>query len=354
MKTMKFGISLLVWALVAANAQSFTSGSTGSDGALQLVTPGTISFDPRAFDPPLNPSGDNVYQFTSIYIGKGVTVKLSTRSLTGPVFWLSQGPVLIDGTIDLNGGDGNARAPSLAGAGGYPGGPTQKSGYRPEGFTPNVFLVPLVGGFGGDGGQTQGGGGGGGALLIASSTSITINGAVTADGGGSADGIGGGGGAIRLVAPVIDGLEGALSARGGQPAGADGRIRFEAFDNRFIGSLNETPYAQGRPFGLFLPPDRPASVRVLSIGGMPVTSPELTINQPAPLTIGLEARFIPPGSVLDVECFAKDGQSVTASATPLEGTFELSYARALIRFPSGSSHCQVKGAWKQPRKSERR
>src|SRR5207237_5828806 len=113
-----------------------------------------------------------------IYIGKDVNVRLSAKLLNGPVFWLAQGPVEINGTIDLNGEDGGP-IPSTAGAGGYPGGPAQKPGNGPgEGFKSNMFLVPLVGGAGGDGGEVQSGGAGGGALLIASSTTIAVNGKI--------------------------------------------------------------------------------------------------------------------------------------------------------------------------------
>lgn len=126
-----------------------------------------------------------------------MTVKLSSRKLNGPIFWLTQGPVQIEGTIDLSGDDGGVRS-SIAGAGGYPGGAAGKPGYGPTGFTPNSFLVPIVGGSGGKGGATQGGG----ALLIASSTSITVNGNIIANGGSSSGGWGGNGGAIRLVAPT--------------------------------------------------------------------------------------------------------------------------------------------------------
>jgi len=64
-------------------------------------------------------------------------------------------------------------------------------------FTGNQFLVPLVGGSGGGGGQTGFPGQWmrflsrqwrwrwGGALLLASSTSITVNGTITANGGKS-------------------------------------------------------------------------------------------------------------------------------------------------------------------------
>ena len=149
-----------------------------------LTLPGTVIFDPNTFTPPLNPARDNVFnQFVSIRIGKGVTVKLSSKtSLTDRVFWLSQGPVAeIDGSVDLIAGRMVGVTPAIAGAGGYSGGGIQKAGYGPGStFIPNVFLVPLVGGAGGSGGETSGGGAGGGALLIASSSSITVNGAVVA------------------------------------------------------------------------------------------------------------------------------------------------------------------------------
>src|SRR5262245_9468963 len=101
-------------------AQQFTSGSTGADGALNLTTAGTIIFDPRTFTPPLDPDGDNVYHFTTITIGAGVTVRLLATHLPGPVFWLASGAVQIDGTIDLNGvagqpmsGTSGLRSPSV-------------------------------------------------------------------------------------------------------------------------------------------------------------------------------------------------------------------------------------------------
>jgi hypothetical protein len=339
-------LPLLMFAtVIAAQAQSFNSGSTGADGALELNTPGTIIFDPQSFNPPLNPSGDNVYHFTTIHVGSGVIVKLSAKPLNNPVFWLAQGPVQIDGSIDLNGADG-ASGPSLAGAGGYPGGAPHKPGYGPEEFTPNAFLIPLVGGSGGDGGEKLGGGAGGGALLIASSTSISVNGLLTADGGNSRDGFGGSGGAIRLVAPIIDGLSGFLSARGGKPQGADGRIRFETFDNRFAGSLNGTSFAQGKPFGLFLPPNPPPFVRVVSIGGVGVTNLRPAINQTSPVVIAVEVRFVPLGTVIQLELFPEEGPSRTVSTTPLTGTFELSRATVSVTVPGGLSRCYVKAAWK--------
>lgn len=311
-------------------AQTFNSGSNGSDGALNLTTPGIIEFDPKSFNPPLDADGDNIYHFTTINIGPGVIVRLTARKINGPVFWLATGAVQIDGTINLNGGDGHptfpsnpilaARSPSVPGPGGYSGGVGQlrvgilsnaQPGTGPGGgdvnsgaghATPgggasggpaygNDFLVPLLGGSGGGGGTTNannslggGSGAGGGALLIASSASITINGTISANGGngGTAgftstiieDGTGGSGGAIRLVAPSIIGAEtGKINALGGDGrvrSGAAGRIRLEAFQQQFAGTTNPTRISAS-PKELFLPTNQP-SVRVVSIDGKNVLS----------------------------------------------------------------------------------
>jgi hypothetical protein len=341
-------ILLILLSALTVRAQSPTGRSTGADGALELTTPGIVVFDPRSFSPPLNSSEDNVFQFTTIHIGKGVTVKLSSKKLTGPVFWLAQGPVQIDGTIDLSGDDGGLR-PSVAGAGGYPGGAPGKPGYGPTGFVLNSFLVPLVGGFGGKGGETLGGGAGGGALLIASGTSITVNGNIIANGGSSSSGSGGNGGAIRLVAPLIDGVDGSLEARGGKPDGIDGAVRFEADDFQFKGTVSADHIFHGKPLGLFLPPNRPPSIRVESIDGVPLTTQEFSIKQPSSVTVKVEARNIPAGTVVDLQCFSESGQNETAKTSPLIGTLEHSQATAFVSFPVGVSRCVATADWTGPR-----
>jgi hypothetical protein len=334
---------IVVAGTIAIHGQWFGTGSTGSDGALSLTTPGTVVFDPSSFKTSPNSRSSNIYNFTSIYIASGVTLKLSSEFLIGPVFWLAQGPVQIDGTIDLDGADGG-RAPSLAGAGGFPGGAPRRSGYRPNGFRPNAFLVPLVGGAGGDGGELTGGGAGGGALLIASSASITLNGVVTANGGGSSDGKGGGGGAIRLVAPTIDGA-GVLSARGGQSGGVDGQVRLEALTNMFTSSLNSTPISIGKPFGLFLPPDPAPSVRVLSLDGSSGKNSEFSLARPSEVAVIVEARHVPPGTVVELEFFPEDGPVQILTTPPLAGTVELSRAVATVTLPRGSSRAFAKAVW---------
>lgn len=224
----------------AGQAQSFASGSNGSDGTFDLT--GTPSGTTVMF--PLstmagNQHNLNVYNFADITIPVGVTVRLSATKINGPVYWLASGNVDIEGTIDLSGQAGVAMSPNLdgrrraldAGAGGYAGGiggqtdgasgvnpePISLNGDGPGGgvastyrigcgstpgaggvFSGNNYLVPLVGGSGGGGGLLGGtlgsvpyggsGGAGGGALLIASSGTITVNGTITANGGAGAIG----------------------------------------------------------------------------------------------------------------------------------------------------------------------
>ncbi len=137
--------------------------------------------------------GGSVYNFTTINIAAGSTLKLSGSVFPGPLYFLAQGAVTVAGTIDLSGQSGaavtiSAQLPTIPGSGGYGGGAgswgnnSAQPGYgpaggatsgsgcninapKPGGFTGNQFLVPLVGGSGGGGGTAQSGGAGGGALL---------------------------------------------------------------------------------------------------------------------------------------------------------------------------------------------
>ena len=385
-----------------AQAQGFTSGSTGADGALDFSQspPGTIiEFNPDNFNPVLDPERDNIYHFTTINIPTGVTVRLTAKHLNGPVYWLATGNVQINGTIDLNGGSGHpiaqspaGRIPSLPGAGGFGGGiggntsgstPPQPGngplggGQGPSnggspggsgGFSGNQFLVPLVGGSGGGGnGRADanswggGGGAGGGALLIASSTSITINGVIAANGGSGAPcdtrAGGGAGGAIRLMAITLSGT-GTLSAAGasggcGTGAASTGRIRLEAFQHNFTGSIN-TAFSRSSPAQTFVPTTPPPLARVVSIAGVPVPSkpngtfetPDVTFNDGTAVNVAIEAWFVPPGTIVKVHVFSENGADQIVNATPLQGTLTQSTATASIVFPPGFSRGFVRAVWR--------
>jgi len=344
--------SLLLLALLTLSSaatlagQSVSSGSTGADLALNITSPGVTTSIPSP------KGGGSVYNFTSINIAMGSTLKLSGAVYPGPIYFLAQGAVTVAGTIDLSGQGGSVptvsaqRIPTIPGAGGYFGGsasfgadgnlpgfgPSGGSGSAgtgcgnsyalPGGFSGNQFLVPLVGGSGGNG-WAGSGGAGGGALLIASSVSISVTGTISANGGSGASSSGGGaGGAIRLVAPAIAG-DGAITAAGGSPGfsycrgnnpGAGGIVRLEAFQDTFIatGTTGGNVYTAIPASNLFVPAAAaepsivvtsisvpgvtlPVAVPLKPTGGF--TVPDVALNSSSPLTVNITAKNIPLGTI---------------------------------------------------------
>ncbi len=390
-----------------ASAQGYDSGSSGSDGALVFpANAGVIQFDPRSYDPPLDPDDDGVYHFTTLTVGANTTVRLTTRVLPEgrPVVWLCSGAVVIDGTLNLDGDPGNNHnatiAAAFAGAGGWSGGTAPRAdgipspgngpgggqtgvglgggaaGHTVEGqnaanIAPggrrygNDFLIPLMGGSGGGGcGQPGGGngGGGGGALLIASSVSIHLNGNINARGGDSGtagpftrQGGGASGGAVRLVAPELDGT-GAIRVNGGvgNTAGSSGRIRLEAY--RFVRSFSISPNTALMPLaspGPALPPASAPNIRVVRVAGETVAStptgsfevPDVLIDAASTVEVEIEAGNIPLGTVLELTFQPQTGGPINVTSTPLSGTLELSTASAQVQFPHGVTRVFVRASW---------
>jgi hypothetical protein len=394
-------VVLILFVASSLHAQALNSGSDGTDGALTLTSPGEVIFDPVAMG--LDTDRDNVFHFTTITIGVGVIVKMPFNRLQGaPVIWLASGAVQIDGTIDLNGQRGADATSglltrlSVPGPGGYPGGPGAGGpGFNtaPRGFGPgagplsaghafpthqavfapaygNALLVPLRGGSGGSGGGTfstpgGSGGAGGGALRIFSSTSIGVNGAITVDGGdgggaGDSGGGGGSGGSIHLIALTISGT-GTLSAAGGRYNqfnglfdASVGRVRLDAPSNQFSGVSNAL-LTRGTPYNVPLPAGMP-SVRVTSIAGIAIApsptgetaAPDATINQSGPVAVTIEAKNIPPGTVVQLRILSEAVQYFVVNAAPLQGTLEFSTATASVTFPPGFSRGLVRATWNPP------
>jgi len=286
MKTIQLITIALIAGAVAAPGQfnfnfAFNSGSTGSDGPLDITTSTNM-------DLPTN----GIFNFTSINVSTGATLRFNRNAANTPVYLLAQSDVTIAGTIDVSGenfpggrvggrggpggfdggfpafnglGAGDGYGPGGGKAGGHAAGcwggafsagagsystATQSSYTSANKGTPygSPLLVPLVGGSGGGGSSSgYGGGGGGGAVLIASSTRIDVSGTIAANGGDGLvffDSCGGNspfhlnpgsGGAIRLVAPVVAGA-GSLIATGpttGYPPNNYGRIRIDSIDRRY-------------------------------------------------------------------------------------------------------------------------
>jgi hypothetical protein len=280
-------------------AQSFDAGSDGSLGDV-VITNNTVVDLPE----------DGILHFKSLIVNGGTTLSFNRNARNTAVHILSQGDVVVNGTISVNGNDPTDNTGGLGGPGGFDGGKPgfgaevpPGDGYGPGGGqagplsscddvnTPrggsygtlgfgatngiygSSLLIPLVGGSGGGGtqGSTAGGGGGGGALLVASNTRIAVNGSVTAQGknGGSCNS-GGSGGAIRLLAFKVEGT-GTVNTSGGQRGGL-GRVRVDTVIRSNL-SLNISG--------------------VSSIGGnllvFPPTVPTLSLTEAA-------GNTIPPGS----------------------------------------------------------
>ena len=371
--------------------QPFSSGSTGSDGALTITAPGVTYFNPKTLN--LNPTISNIFNFTTITIAAGSTLKLTEEVFHGPVYFLASGDVNIAGIIDLSGDSGpngfssqSERNVTYAGSGGYGGGLGGGPGIPPlpgngpgggaagkagangglAQFTGNQYLIPLVGGSGGGGAYCSGGFGptgsaGGGAILIASSTSITVTGTINASSGTNyyngtcaTENGEGSGGAIRLISNTIN-TSGILDVSfGGSTLTAPfaGLIRIESFQGSVAGNLRG-PSIKSVPFILSLPATSPSAVTVTSINGIainanPFSFPDALINAPGPVTVSIQAQYIPPGTVPKLIVFSEAGPDQTITGTPLLGTLQSSTSTATVTFPpNAGSRGFVKAIWTQ-------
>jgi hypothetical protein len=320
------GLTVTTLAQTPLSAQTFVSGSTGADGALNPTANVTIQ---------LPPSG--ILNYTTINIPSNVSVNFTRNEANTPVILLATGDVSIAGVIDVSGGDAVGGIPGRGGPGGFDGGmggtgfgssPNGTSGLGPGGgqggnaavgaalgsASAGGFgtqgqangtavpggqiygvhtLFPLIGGSGGGGGaggpasSGPGGGGGGGAILIASSGTITMNvsfvvrGIFAQGGNGALKAVGlaqnvasgcGAGGAIRLIANAIVTNGALLDVRSGCSSGLFvgglGRVRVETFQQSGgFGPGGITTSSQGLP-GKVLPDNASPSVRIVSIGGV--------------------------------------------------------------------------------------
>ena len=404
---------VLIWAH-GASGQTFSSGSTGADGAFNVGV-GTTNITVR-------PGG--VYHYTTYNVPAGATVEYFRGTDNSPVVILTSGDVNIAGSVTVRGLDGVTHGQSTAqlggqgGPGGFKGGNggivvanpplniQSTAGQGPGGgavatstvggFSGNyggpasfTLLTPLFGGSGGGAGfavpggfagSGGSGGGGGGAILVASSTRITINGAIRANGGAGGVNVNtscrdqagsGSGGAVRLVAPTIDGAGQVQAVRGayngpncGLPLASDGRIRIEAFTlTGFTGTVFPTPSLAGAP-GAVSPAGNPALANVptlqfASIGTPPqpipttqtasysapdVTLPAGTAN---PVAVVLNATNTPvgPPTVITVRLIPQGtATSVTVVGTNHTGTFASSSATADLTLPTGVTVLQASAA----------
>jgi hypothetical protein len=364
MKTYSAAVALfLSFGAWQAGAQSFSSGSTGADGALDLSAMACVNCSVQ-----LPPSG--ILNYTTVNVSSGKNLFFVRNLQNTPVVLLAQGNVTIAGAIDVSQfsarvfGTSDPAPYRLPGPGGFYGGAITQPGFGPGGgaapfgsgkWIGPLSLVPIIGGSGG-GGSNGGqcycitGGGGGGAIVIASSGSITMSssGSVTAAGGGNPcdvnNGCGGGagaGGAIRLVANSIS-AAGSFNALGaaflGSPAGGPGVIRIEAP----AGSLSFTGSAQPAAVLSTINPailsPVTASLSIVSVGGYPVPSYAgqrfdtvdllLPSQLPDPIDVVVAASNIPVGTQIQISFGTTNSGTVTPGT--LSGSTQTSSATAQV------------------------
>ncbi len=378
-------VSLFLGWPLAVSAQTFSSGSTGTDGPLVVSSNTTLALPP-----------DGVFNFTTVDIQAGATLTFTPNAANTPVTILATGEVTVAGTIALDGTTGGrglnsagvggpggfngglGRLPDLSGgSGGFgPGGGNTGSGATISGTygAPASFvsLLPLFGGSGGggntflvSGGDGASGAGGGGAIVIASSTRIVLTGTVRANGGTGNDdaidfgcvfaGSRGSGGAVRLVAPEVTGAGGTLQAIGGPGGpcgvpGGDGRIRLEAFNTTGLSVTSTPPFSVSVATGPVTATSTPALIDLptltfSSVGGIAapanpgssyttadVSLPPGTSN---PVPIILAAANIPLTTVFTVSVIPQSGGFTAVNSSPSSGNFASAMATANVNLPTG-------------------
>ncbi len=251
-------------ALNSHGQYTFSSGSDGSYGAMNITTNTTLDLPP-----------DGKFNCTTITVASNAILKFNPNALNTPVYLLATADVVVNGTIDVSGSAGVGSLGGAGGPGGFAGGNAMYGGlpagdghgpgggraqggqagagaYGSRGGSLNAaglqgqvygspLLVPLLGGSGASG-LGNPGTGGGGAILLASSTRVSIHGTILATGPtfnyGNYSDLMGSGGAIRLAAPIVVG-RGTLNVLGGLNnwsgyRGGAGRIRLDCMDRRSL------------------------------------------------------------------------------------------------------------------------
>jgi len=323
-------------------------------------------------DPGLGGPGGHDGGYGGLFVSAGDTKGGNGRGIGGGT--RSGGSWVLNSTTTFGcgGGGGGFNGPGSATGGGNQC-PFVTGGI---GYGTNNFFT-LRGGSGGGGAAGgannvgSGGGGGGGALLIASSGTVNITGSIVANGGNSGNnrdnqgqpggsGGGGSGGAIRIIATTITG-EGAITAQKGNAGtvsvnsgsgtcpqcrggdGAPGRIKLEAEDLQR--TTNSTPgYVFTPPRAVFLP--NTPSIRITSVGGVsapanPTGSRDVVIPgilSSNTLTVEFETTGVPLGTTITLTAKPVYRAAIrTAASTPVSGSVNSGTATVDIDLANGEN-----------------
>lgn len=320
---------------LAAVGQSFSSGSTGADGALDLTSG----------DRTVQLPASGILNYTTVNIPAGRTLNFGLNLRNTPVVMLAQGAVVISGLIDIS---GSGRTPGPGGF--YGGAPLQDgfgpgagvmSGQRNGSWIGPLSLVPIVGG---SGSASAGipdyycvnspGGGGGGAIVIASSVSVSVaaTGYINANPGGAVCSsvpwsFQGGAGAIRLVSNSLN-IGGLLNAA---------IVRLEAPLTALTYTGSGTPPVRST-INPTIVPSNPPALNIISIGGYPVPSYSgssfstidvvLPTQLTDPIPVVVQGINVPVGSPVSIAFSGSSG--ATSTTANLTGTNASSSATVYV------------------------
>jgi hypothetical protein len=78
-----------------------------------------------------------------------------------------------------------------------------------------------------------------------------------------------------------------------------------------------------------------------------IAFPDVSINNTGPVTVTIEAHFIPVGTVLSLHILSDNNTDQTVQTTPLAGTLETSTCTATVTFPGSFSLGFAKAVWSQ-------
>jgi hypothetical protein len=123
-----------------------------------------------------------------------------------------------------------------------------------------------------------------------------------------------------------------------------------------LGSIVAANVLRAAPFAVFLPATSPPSVRVVRVAGIPVPSnptgrfqipADVTIEETGNIIFDIEARNIPPTTVVRLHLFSDNGPDQTVESTPLsEANNEgVSTATAEATLPTGFTQGLVRATW---------
>ena len=167
----------------------------------------------------------------------------------------------------------------------------------------------------------------------------------------------GAGGGIRLLAPIISG-QGTVSTDkgfgfGGIKAGF-GRVRMEAFQNDFTGSIvGVSRLATLSPHAIILPDTPLATIVVTQIAGFDVPDapsgsfldPDVTMDSSTAVELVIEATNVPTDAGLTLSLYPETGPDRIIAAAFVSGDESASTWTASATFPNGFSRTFVSVTW---------